>query len=146
MSSDQQWTLHQDDLKLLKFLSNRIFYWLTYKCNLIIAIAAGLISSLYNVEMCFCANCNSLHHDSTKLYLCFLLFSFVLLFAPFLFRYRKGDDLWYTRYGFSVSAVLARAHLILFVWNITQCVWISWKWSKAESRGLLYLQYSSAPK
>ena len=68
--------------KFKNFLFNRIFYWLTEllmpsnKHNSIMAVATGLISSLFNVtlsgDMPFCQlqQVQCLHHGSTKAHLC----------------------------------------------------------------------------
>ena len=76
------------------------------------AIAIGLISSLFNSALCTDVSFRQpqqlqcLHHGSTKAHLC----------SPFLFPYRVGNDSRYVHYGFGarLSAAQAEALLALF--------------------------------
>jgi len=73
------------------------------KRNSIMAVATGLISSLFNVASSGDVPFRQLHAAAPVLaswfYQSSLLFFFVL---HFLLPYRIGDDLQYARYGFGV--------------------------------------------
>ena len=125
--------------------TNRLTNWLTnllirsYKCNSIMAITTGLISSLFNVTLSVDLPTAAAPTLASWFYQSLPLFSIVL--HSFL-HYCVGDNLQCTCYGFSECTVLVGVlGKLFFAWNIIQSIWSSWKWSVVIHRDRVTTHY-----
>jgi len=72
------------------------------KCNSIMAIATGLISSLFNVALSGDVPFANYSSSSIACIMVLPKLTFVLVCIPSFLPYRVGDDLRYVRNGFGV--------------------------------------------